>query len=151
MTHFVRIDEDDVIAVGDTIQTNQGVLSVTEAGSDQDSPSDPPYQYGYANDKEGLEHTRKTGPNGDIGASPIGRAQKTAPVEITKEEWIQRSAARFKDRGGLTEEEAREQAKASFETVNGDLSENPEDAADEDMSYWDNDEIPASRASRMKP
>lgn len=77
MTHFVRVDEDDVIAVGDTIQTNQGVLSVTEAGSDQDSPSDPPYQHGYGNDEEGLEHIWSTGLNGSITARPIGSAQKT--------------------------------------------------------------------------
>lgn len=55
---------------------------------------------------------------------------------MEKEEWIRRCAARFEQRGGLHLNQARDFAEACLENLDGDLTENPEDAADEDMTYW---------------
>ncbi len=59
---------------------------------------------------------------------------------MNKEEWLTRCAARFATRGGLHLKQARDFAEAALENLNGDLTENPEEAADEDMSYWTDDE-----------
>lgn len=61
---------------------------------------------------------------------------------MTKEEWLQRCAARF-ERAGLTPEKALEFAHVTFQ-AQGDpgfeFSEseeyNPENCADEEMGYW---------------
>lgn len=58
---------------------------------------------------------------------------------MDKEEWLTTCAARFETRAGLNLELARSFAEASLEVVDGDLTENPEDAADEEMSCWTDD------------
>lgn len=55
---------------------------------------------------------------------------------MDKQEWLNRCAARFSGRGGLEHKEAIEAAKACLENLGGDLTESPEDSADEDMSCW---------------
>lgn len=55
---------------------------------------------------------------------------------MDKEEWLTRCAARFETRAGLSLELARSFAEVSLEIVDGDLTENPEDAADEEMNCW---------------
>lgn len=62
---------------------------------------------------------------------------------MTREEWELRCARRFQDVGGLEAGEAAAFAKNCAETqiedVGDDVSEweNPEDAADTDISYWE--------------
>lgn len=54
--------------------------------------------------------------------------------EITKEEWLRRAAARYKERvSDLTDEQARDFAETSYE---GFPDEDPEDVVDEDLSNW---------------
>ena len=55
---------------------------------------------------------------------------------MDKEEWLTKCAARFEARGGLNLEKARYFAEASLENLDFDLTEDPEDAADEEMSCW---------------
>lgn len=64
---------------------------------------------------------------------------------MTKDEWITRCAARYRQRAGLTIESSRELAEACFEAEScGDpgfefselIEYWPEDCADEDMSRW---------------
>lgn len=68
---------------------------------------------------------------------------------MTKDEWIARAAAQYKKRiPDLTDEQAKYAAEACFYAESGEdgfefselVSYSPEDAADEDMSYWDADE-----------
>lgn len=59
-------------------------------------------------------------------------------MTLTKEEWIERCAARFQERGGLSEYDAQE---AAIEMYALDIKdEDPVDMADQDMLYWTNDE-----------
>ena len=55
---------------------------------------------------------------------------------MTKAEWIARCAARYKQRSGMAADEAQNAAESSFENLGNDLSESPEDAADEDLTRW---------------
>jgi hypothetical protein len=61
---------------------------------------------------------------------------------ITEQEWKDRCAKRFVDRGGADWPTARGLADVCYEGLDGlDLDdESPEDAADEEMSNWTNDE-----------
>lgn len=52
--------------------------------------------------------------------------------------WLDKCAARFVERGGLTQEEAGEAALIMFQEA--DEGADPVEAADEDMSYWTDDE-----------
>lgn len=52
----------------------------------------------------------------------------------SRDEWVARCAAVFRARGGMTQREATAAAEAQFENCNGDLSESPEDAAEEEIS-----------------
>lgn len=54
---------------------------------------------------------------------------------MTRAEWVGRCAARFADRGGLAAPLAEDHAAACLESLNSDLTESPEDSAD-DMSCW---------------
>lgn len=58
-------------------------------------------------------------------------------------EWLNRCAAQYQKRGGLTEVEAKQAALLCLESCDPidaeDFADNPEDAADEDMSYWTDD------------
>lgn len=56
--------------------------------------------------------------------------------ELTREQWLARCAAHFQKVAALDESLAIDMAKAQLETLKGDLSENPEQAADDEMSYW---------------
>ena len=56
---------------------------------------------------------------------------------MDKEEWLTKCAARFETRGGLHLKQARGFAEAALENLDGDLTENPEEAADEDMTRWE--------------
>ncbi len=53
---------------------------------------------------------------------------------ISKEEWMAKCAAQFTKVAELNEEEAMEQAAMCFANTGADNF--PEDAADDEMSYW---------------
>lgn len=55
---------------------------------------------------------------------------------INQEEWIQRCAARFEVRASMGKDEAIRCAEACLENLGGDLTESPEEAADEDLTCW---------------
>lgn len=55
---------------------------------------------------------------------------------MDKEEWLNRCAYALKHIGGLDDTSAKAAAEACFEFVGGDLTESPEDVADEEMSNW---------------
>lgn len=57
-------------------------------------------------------------------------------MPITKNEWLTRCAARYQQRAGMDADEARQAAESSLENLDDDLTENPEDAADEDFTCW---------------
>ncbi len=56
---------------------------------------------------------------------------------MDKEGWLTKCAARFETRGGLPLKQARDFAESALENLDGDLTENPEEAADEDMTRWE--------------
>ena len=56
---------------------------------------------------------------------------------MTREEWLQRYKQRFIDRAGLTADQAEACARAeSFEVLSDGFEDDPEGAADSEMSYW---------------
>lgn len=55
---------------------------------------------------------------------------------MDKHEWIARCASRFSERGGMDIAAAKGSAEACLENLDGDLTESPEDSADEDMACW---------------
>lgn len=55
---------------------------------------------------------------------------------MDKQEWLDRCAAQFTQRANLNAEDANAHAETCLEFVSGDLSEEPEDVADEEMSNW---------------
>lgn len=63
-----------------------------------------------------------------------------APTPLTQDEWLRRYKQRFIDRADLTETQAQACSEAeSFETLSEFFEDDPEGAADEEMSYWDGD------------
>jgi hypothetical protein len=55
----------------------------------------------------------------------------------TREQWLERCAARFRSVcPSMSVEDAKGLAESQLENLNDDLTENPEDAADDEMSYW---------------
>lgn len=79
---------------------------------------------------------------GDVSAlitAGLSGAQQSRRPTITKDEWLTRCAKRLTELGGLEPEVAHEVAETQFENVGEDLTESPEDAADEEMSYWSED------------
>jgi hypothetical protein len=61
-------------------------------------------------------------------------------MSMDKETWITRCAGRYETRAGLHLKQARELAEIALEEdKDGDFSDTPEDAADEDMNCWDDD------------
>ena len=58
---------------------------------------------------------------------------------LSRETWIARCAARFKKRAGVDDPTAKDMAEAQLENVNDDLTSYPEEAADDEMSYWSED------------
>lgn len=68
------------------------------------------------------------------------RASTTKGAGMKYLEWMTRCAAQYETKGGLHPEEAREAAIAAFEEdKDGVFADDPEGAADEDMSYWTDD------------
>lgn len=55
---------------------------------------------------------------------------------ISREDWLNRCAARLIERAALTREVALDIAEAQLENIKEDLTENPEDMADEELSCW---------------
>jgi hypothetical protein len=55
---------------------------------------------------------------------------------LNREEWLWRCAVRFMQISAVNLRKARMLAETQLENLNGDLSESPEDAADDEMSYW---------------
>ncbi|AJY38875.1 hypothetical protein BW21_4758 [Burkholderia humptydooensis] len=60
------------------------------------------------------------------------------PPEQRQEKWIDRCAKRYEERGGVDSKTAHAFALACWENRMDDR-DSPEDAADDDMSYWEND------------
>lgn len=58
---------------------------------------------------------------------------------MNKSEWLEACAARFIEKAKVERDFAVEAAEACLENVEGDLSENPVECADEEMSCWTND------------
>lgn len=62
-------------------------------------------------------------------------------IALKKQEWIDRCATRYMRHGGVGETLAREMAATCWdEEQDNPTSQSPEDCADEDMSYWTDDE-----------
>jgi hypothetical protein len=65
---------------------------------------------------------------------------------MTRTEWINRCASRYIEASGIDAERARDFAntcadqQADLNGASGLAWDSPEDAADEDMSYWEDDE-----------
>jgi hypothetical protein len=55
---------------------------------------------------------------------------------LTKEQWIERCAKRLQEVAHLDAGMAHYIAESQLENLRGDLTENPEDAADDEISYW---------------
>ncbi len=62
------------------------------------------------------------------------------PVPMTREEWMRRYAARMVTIGGMGRDVADEAAKAAADSAEDDEWLDPEESADEEMSYWTDDE-----------
>jgi hypothetical protein len=59
---------------------------------------------------------------------------------MTQQEWLGRYKRRFVERAGLTDAQAQACAEAeSFDVLSDMFEDDPEDAADEEMSYWSAD------------
>ncbi len=59
---------------------------------------------------------------------------------LTEQEWLKRYQQRFVDVAGLTLEQASQCAIAeSFDVLSDGFENDPEGAADSEMSYWDGD------------
>lgn len=71
-----------------------------------------------------------------------GQANNPTPTDlpketITREAWLQQCSDRFMQRvRDITRNQASEFAEVCLENIDGDLSEDPVECADEDMSYW---------------
>lgn len=60
------------------------------------------------------------------------------PRPLTEEEWLQRYQQRFIDVAGVSSAQARAAAKAeSFHVLSHMFEDDPEGAADSEMSYWE--------------
>lgn len=57
--------------------------------------------------------------------------------DILRDEWIDRCIKRYLDRSSIDAETARHFAEACFNMREGWFENDPEAAADSDMSYWD--------------
>jgi len=60
---------------------------------------------------------------------------------MDKDEWLRRCSVQFQTITGLPEKDAAYLAIIELEEdVDGDFADDPEGAADSEMSYWDDDE-----------
>lgn len=55
---------------------------------------------------------------------------------MEKQEWIAKCADRYGEKAKCDRPFAESMAEACFENIDGDLTEDPADTADEDMSCW---------------
>lgn len=81
------------------------------------------------------------GPHSALGGLGVLASEQSA---MTPEEWQRRCAARYMERGGVGEHSAIQMAREAWvqEQDHGDPNSgwmSPEEAADEDMSYWEDD------------
>lgn len=58
---------------------------------------------------------------------------------MTKKEWVEACAKRYMERGGVPENQAYQMAEDAYFTTDG--KDDPEGVADDDMSYWTDDEF----------
>ena len=71
---------------------------------------------------------------------PDAEPQEAKVPDITDEEFMTRATARYVEKAGLDQETARSCAEATLGAWKEyDKDGSPEEAADDDMSYWDND------------
>jgi hypothetical protein len=70
------------------------------------------------------------------------RTQRELEREAALPAWLEKAAARYVSRGGLSKEQASEAAGALVSECGNEPLGDPEEMADEDMSYWTNDEGP---------
>lgn len=71
-----------------------------------------------------------------VGASSSSD-QLAGTDTIDKGAWVERFAARMLKESEMPMEEGRKWAEVALENLDGDLSESPEDAADDEMSCWE--------------
>lgn len=64
----------------------------------------------------------------EAGADPM--------LPPTREQWLERCAAVFRTKAAIEPVQAMQFAETQLEVLDGDLTENPEDAAESEMSYW---------------
>jgi len=57
-------------------------------------------------------------------------------TEMNKEQWLERCSQQYLKRGIISEDKARLWADACWHQLDGDLTESPEDAADDDFNAW---------------
>lgn len=57
-------------------------------------------------------------------------------LQITREEWLKRCAARLMERAALSAEDAMGIAESNIESDPSALEESPEEMADEELSRW---------------
>ncbi|MEO5712583.1 MAG: hypothetical protein ABIT37_03770 [Luteolibacter sp.] len=62
-----------------------------------------------------------------------------APKTITREEWLVRCAAHLRSLTDVPSDTAMDIAESQLENLNDDLTENPEAAADDEISSWPSD------------
>ncbi len=78
-------------------------------------------------------------PETKIEAADSAVAAAAPCSALTREEWLTRCAARLEDRAAVHPTTARDIAESQLENLDDDLTENPEDAADEEISNWPHD------------
>lgn len=61
---------------------------------------------------------------------------ETQQTPITREQWLERCAARFISVAAVGKQDAHDLAESQLENLKDDLTENPEQAADDELSYW---------------
>lgn len=61
-------------------------------------------------------------------------------IDMEKEDWIKRCEAQFDKMIGGERANWRDAAEMCYSEMLDDFQDDPEGAADEEMSYWDNDE-----------
>jgi hypothetical protein len=72
----------------------------------------------------------------DKASQENGQSIEAGQPTPTREQWLARCAARFASVAAIEEPGATELAEIQLENLKGDLTENPEEAADDEMSYW---------------
>lgn len=76
----------------------------------------------------------------DFELTPPRPDQQHQPQNVERSEWTRRYAARVAESTGLSIEEAMHVAEVGADSVDDDDWTDPEGAALDEMSYWDDDE-----------